>query len=389
MGEEEELHIARIITGFLQERLSADEFSELAAWLAAAPENRLFFERFTGTTELSEELGRFYRYDTAAGRKKIAAEFPGLARPAAKRARMKITMRWAAAAAVLIICGGIATYRLLQQDQQRPPVAQHLQDVAPGGYKATLTLADGKRIDLGKSANGELAEADGVAVQKTDSASVTYSGQGRTASLHTLSTPRGGQFYVKLPDGTGVWLNAASSITFPTAFTGNERKVAVTGEVYMEVARNEKKPFIVTMPKGNTLEVLGTAFNIQAYNDEPSIKTTLLSGRVRYNSGKGSVVLRPGQQVEVAGNDVPEVKEGTEDAIAWKNGTINLRNTDLASLSRQLARWYDIDVRLQSSTSRQLFGGVINRRAKLSTVMKALSLYGVQTKLENNVLIIE
>lgn len=297
--------------------------------------------------------------------------------------------RWAIAAAVLVICVSTAAYLLLRPGKQQPTVAQTSQDAAPGTFKATLTLSDGKKIDLSKSGSGILAEVDGAAVQKADSASVAYSGTGRTASLHTLSTPRGGQFHVKLPDGTGVWLNAASSITYPTAFTGNERKVAITGEVYMEVTPNEKKPFIVTIPKGNTLEVLGTTFNIQAYSDEPTIKTTLLKGRVRYSAGSSSVVLRPGQQVEVAANGVPEVKEGPDDAIAWKEGTINLRNTDLATLARQLARWYNIDVRMNASNSRQIFGGVINRKAQLSTVMKALSLYGIQTKLENNVLTIE
>lgn len=324
---------------------------------------------------------------------------------------------WVAAATLLLLTSMIALLTLRPKRQQditgkgRQPSPVY--DAAPGKNGAVLTLADGSTIVLDSAAIGTLAQQGNTKLIKTDSGKLTYfpsTGAGqREAAFNTITTLRGRQFQLVLPDGSKVWLNAASSLTYPTAFTDNERKVTLTGEAYFEVASQpgktgKKMPFLVDMcttPGGKvngTIEVLGTHFNINAYPDEASIRTTLLEGSVKLvNASKQSAILQPGQQAIITSLSQrsiqsPQIMVQTADVeavIAWKNGVFNFHKVDLPAVMRQLSRWYDVEVVYQGPVPGRLFGGEIERNLHLSQVLKILSKMGVQCTIEGKKLIVQ
>jgi len=262
-------------------------------------------------------------------------------------------------------------------------VTHHIQtDRAPGGNKATLTLANGRQIDLNDVQNGSVAVQGETKITKTTDDKLVYAtGQESVADTalltNTLTTPNGGQYKLTLPDGSKVWLNAASSIQYPTKFTGNQREVTLNGEAYFEVAKNARMPFIVKL---NTMkvEVLGTHFNIMAYNDEPFIKTTLLEGSVRLSNAEGHQMLKPGQVGTLADNTTRFVvnEANTEQALAWKNGQFIFANENIASISRKLTRWYDVSVTDNRKIKTLTYTGSISKYKNVSEVLKMLELTG-------------
>jgi len=270
-------------------------------------------------------------------------------------------------------------------------------DIAPGGNHALLTLSNGTTIVLDDAKNGKLVDQGNMKVVKLDSGMLAYYNNNKndqTTVYNTISTPRGGQYQVKLPDGTLVWLNSASSLKFPTTFAGAKREVELSGEAYFEVVKNKAMPFKVAIvtPSGDGGEVtvLGTHFNINAYNDETSINTTLLEGSVKFTAGFVEKLLHPGQQsvfntssqtVKVQSVDVHQV-------IAWKDGFFEFDNTDLATIMRQLSRWYDVDISYQTINNKGLFGGGISRKLNLSEVLHLLETNGVQFKIEDRKVIV-
>ncbi len=197
---------------------------------------------------------------------------------------------------------------------------------------------------------------------------------------NTLSAPTGGQFQLVLPDGSKVWLNSSSSIRFPTEFSGEERKVELTGEAYFEVAKNPTLPFRVSV-SGMYVEVLGTHFNIMAYGDESSIKTTLLEGSVRVTKGSSAKVLTPGQQSKMnLKGDINVVDADLEQVIAWKNGYFQFSSDDIETIMRQVARWYDIKVVYKDKIPGGGFSGIVSRKNNISRVLKILQDGGVQLR---------
>jgi transmembrane sensor len=315
--------------------------------------------------------------------------------------RMSLYKKLAVAAAVIVVASGLYWwFRSTPGQPAQPPIA--ITDAAPGGNKAVLTLADGSQITLRDAANGMLASQDGVQVIKLDSGRLTYSlptdreGKGE-AVYNTLSTPRGGQYQLSLPDGTKVWLNASSSIRYPVAFTGAERKVEVTGEAYFEVTKNPQQPFVVVADKA-AIRVLGTHFNIMAYPEEKAMQTTLLEGSVnvemvpaRVGSSRQSAMLKPGQQgVLVHASGALSVREvDTEEVVAWIHGQLSMKYADVAAFMRQVSRWYDVDVVFEGEVSAMSFSGSINRMVNLSLVLKALNDNGLQVTLVNGKLIVK
>ncbi|PSL44740.1 FecR family protein [Chitinophaga niastensis] len=294
---------------------------------------------------------------------------------------------WAAACTIFLAATG--AYFLLQQHQQPAIIASlPIQDIAPGSNKAILTLADGSQITLDSATNGLLAQQGNTKITKLANGQLAYDESGGTEEkvlYNTMSTPLGGQFKLILPDGSAVWLNAGSSITYPTAFTGNERSVSITGEAYFEVAKNEKMPFRVKA--GNTaIEVLGTNFNINAYKDEAAISTTLLEGAVRIHANNQQLTLKPGQQARVTPqssriqviNDVNLLE-----SIAWKEGFFSFENADLPAVMRQLARWYNVEVKYEGAIPQREFTGEIGRSLTLSQVLKGLSKTRIKYRIEN------
>lgn len=265
-------------------------------------------------------------------------------------------------------------------------------DAAPGKNKATLVLADGAEISLDDAQNGDLTQQGGTKVLKFDG-KVSYQSGSSTAKevlYNSITTPRGGQYQVTLPDGTQVWLNAASSIRFPTVFAGKERRVEVTGEAYFEVTKNTKMPFVVQLQRSE-VRVLGTHFNIMAYEDEESQRTTLLEGSIKFVTASDSNLLRPGEQSQLTRDGRVVIRENTdlEAVMAWKNGVFHFEKADIQTVMRQLSRWYDVDVVYQELPVKGLFHADIPKNTNLSVALQALNLTGkVHFQIENKKVIV-
>lgn len=248
-----------------------------------------------------------------------------------------------------------------------------------GGNHAMLTMADGSTITLAGAKNGKLVTQHGVQIIKEKDGMLVYhanSERGSNDENNTITTPRGGQYEVVLSDGTKVWLNAASSLRFPVAFAGSCRNVTLTGEAYFEVAKNKHKPFHVKA-NGTNVQVLGTHFNVSAYPDDAAVTTTLLEGSVRLNKNGSVAMLKPGELgTSVNNQTVFKVsKADIEKAMAWKNGYFLFDNTDIRTIMKQAARWYDVDVVYQGAVT-QSFGGKISKYKNIDELLKNLELTG-------------
>ncbi|MRG44206.1 DUF4974 domain-containing protein [Chitinophaga sp. SYP-B3965] len=287
---------------------------------------------------------------------------------------------WFKAASVVVLLGTAATFYLLKPSAKKEtPVIAKQTPIVPGGKKAILTLADGSSITLDDAQKGKLTMQGHTNIVKQDEGELVYDQQTTTSSItlyNTIRTPRGGEYQVVLPDGSKVWLNAASSLRFPTEFSGKERRVELTGEAYFEVAKNKLSPFIATV-NGMEVTVLGTHFNIKAYEDEANIRTTLLEGAVRVTLQEQSVVLAPGQQAAVlSGNKNIKVRQvDVEEQVAWKNGYFHFSGEKIAVVMKQLERWYDLDIVYEGQPTHH-FTGTISRNADITKVLKTLEMTG-------------
>ncbi|AFD07227.1 FecR family protein [Solitalea canadensis] len=254
------------------------------------------------------------------------------------------------------------------------------QDILPGSDKALLTLADGTVKSLTDAQNGIVATQGGVRIEKDGNGNVRYfvgPQEAESTAMNTIATPKGGKFQVTLPDGSKAMLNAASSLSYPVHFTGNERRVRMTGEVYFEIkklVRPEGKgniPFFVETDK-QEIQVLGTHFNVNAYGDENTVRTTLVEGsvNVRCNSGQ-SVLLKPGQQAVLTGT--LEVREADiQQQLAWVNGDFIFRGETLENVLRQVSRWYDVDVECPAHIGQLRFNGMVSRSQPISSIIKMI-----------------
>ncbi len=281
-------------------------------------------------------------------------------------------LAWIAAAAVIILLVSAGAYFIFNHDAPKQIAKTETQkrykiDVAPGGNKAILTLANGAQVILDSAANGALTQQGKTKIIKTGSGRLTYSALNEKPGevlYNSISTPRGGQYQLVLADGSKVWLNAASSLRFPTFFSGKERNVSLTGEGYFEVAHNAEMPFHVK--SGDmTVEVLGTHFDINSYVDETTMKTTLLEGSVKVSWAGVSKMIKPGEQTVVSSlpgeRNIHIQTTDVDAAVAWKNGRFIFQGENIRSVMRQLARWYDVDVSYQGNVTNEEFVGVINR----------------------------
>ena len=258
-------------------------------------------------------------------------------------------------------------------------------DLPPGGHRAILTLADGKTITLNEAADGELVRAVGMVIRKTGNGQLVYEVAGDNVNVeagtyNTISTPNGGTYQVILPDGTKVWLNAASTLRFPTSFVSlKERKIELSGEAYFEVIKDAKHPFRVLTAK-QEVQVLGTHFNISSYVDEPTVKTTLFEGSVKVNNlqktGAANVILKPGQQSIISEGEIRIAKADMDEVLAWKNGVFVFNDEPLESIMKKVSRWYDVDVEYQGVDKNKLFGGSVSRFDNVSKVLRQLELTG-------------
>ncbi|WP_205513847.1 FecR family protein [Longitalea arenae] len=309
---------------------------------------------------------------------------------------------WAAAGTMFLMATG--GYFMFSNKRSVPQIVETpkpgTKPVTPGGNKALLTLADGSVIVLDSAANGALSQQGKTIVLKKQDGELVYTsgnnGNQDAVAWNTISTPRGGQYQVNLPDGTKVWLNAVSSLRFPAGFTGNERVVELTGEAYFEVASvpmaggGKKMPFKVLINPSaaagerTQVEVFGTQFNIKAYTDEASINTTLVEGAVTMVSSKLRAFMKPGQQARVAkdGQMIVDEHADVEEAVAWKNGRFQFANADVETVMREIARWYDVTIAYAGKVPAEKFEGEIPRNSNIDEVIKILELSNVHCKIE-------
>jgi transmembrane sensor len=301
---------------------------------------------------------------------------PGLLRSMLLSYRLRV----ASAAAVLILLAGALFLTGQRPEKKTPPreTAVQKHDILPGGDKAILTLSNGRQIVLDSAANGKLAEQGRTRIIKLDNGQLAYVGGSsnpQDAAYNTISTPNGGHYNVVLTDGTKVWLNAASSLTFPSAFKGSSREVQLKGEGYFEVAPDPSKPFLVKV-NDMKVTVLGTSFNIMAYKEEDAVRTTLLDGSVRLSGPVRTRMLTPGQQVSYnTEGEIRLVNEADPDeAIAWKNGRFQFSSTNIQVIMRQIARWYDVKISYEGDVKNETFSGSTPMTGNVSEILKMLEL---------------
>lgn len=357
----------------------------------------ILFEKYQANTATPEELARFKAY-------LAQAELPDLPwdetlmgseedtqtsiwerlhrtvappRPTQTRRRAGLLLLLA----IVLVVAGLGYVAWTGRPASAPVAVRPVQPrpLAPGRNQAVLTLADGSTVLLDQAHEGLVAKQGGSQVQKTADGRLRYAAAEATVPallFNTVATPRGGQYQLTLPDGSQVWLNAASSLRFPVAFTGAERRVELTGEAYFEVAKDARHPFKV-VARGAEVTVLGTHFNVQAYDDEPALAATLLEGAVRLNLGGQQALLRPGQQAQPRPDGTIQVREvDVQHAVAWKNGYFVFNDEPIEAIMRQVARWYDVDVRCQGPLANKDFNGRISRYKDAADVLRVLELTG-------------
>lgn len=298
---------------------------------------------------------------------------------------------WWAAAAILLLVGLGAGLFFYNNKTVKPTVAAKpaIYDAKPGKDGAVLTLANGQQIVLDSLGNGLVAKENSADII-LQNGKVLYKENDVAGSVvyNTMSTPRGRQFQLKLPDGTEVWLNASSSIRYPTVFNGKDRRVEITGEAYFEVAKDKEHPFYVNFGKGE-VRVLGTHFNVNAYADEPVVNTTLLEGKVLVSAGGQEANIAPGEQASFGNGKLATKNDVDLDGVmAWKNGSFQFDRTSLEVAMRQLSRWYDIDIVYEQNVPDIKIWGEIKRDLNLSEVLKVLSKMGVHYRIEEKKLVI-
>lgn len=376
-------YILRNVLGTLTET----EKQELEAWRRSSAANQQLYEQYSSAEQIVHE----FRERTKRN-KRISANLEQFIQeqnssPVMGRIRFMNKWKWIAASVVLVL--GISTYFLLenQTHRQQPEPLVDAALIKPGRDGAILKLADGSQLSLDSVRNGVVALQDGVTAKVVNGALV-YEGNGNKMQYNTMSTPKGRQYHLTLSDGTRVWLNAASSIKYPTVFTGGERRVQISGEAYFEVAKNSTQPFRVEAGNGMQIDVLGTSFNVNAYQDDHNNYTTLMDGAVRVTAaGTGnSAILKPGQQAVQSPGDLISVNNNVdvEKVMAWKNGIFNFENASLEYVMKEIGRWYDIDVVYQNGVPDIKFWGKITKDVPLSGILIALERTKVHFKLENN-----
>jgi ferric-dicitrate binding protein FerR (iron transport regulator) len=373
----------------LSGQASPEELLELDVWAGEDPMNRQWLDRVTNEEQLEKEIQLWRNIDPAEGHAKWMAYMQ-----VRRISRVRRIVGWSAAAAVLIAVVLVGLHRRGSGGEQPLPALVTSQPVVlPGRNTATLTLANGQTLLLDSAGTGKLATQGTAQLTKLDSGSLAYSTAGEDkeapVTYNVLTTPKSGQFQVILPDGSHVWLNNVSSLRYPTAFRGPNRRVELTGEGYFEIAKVEGKPFIVSV-NGEEVEVLGTSFNIKAYADEGNTQTTLLTGSVRVKAEHSIVELRPDEQAQWSGagkliiaKDVP-----SQDIISWKNGFFYFGRASFKEVMRQLARWYDVDVKYEGAAPDLEFGGKIDRSLPLNDLLHFLDKNQVHLRLEGRTLVV-
>jgi transmembrane sensor len=396
--------IADLIIKYHRNNISENEYEELMDWRRHSEGNQQLFDKLSNPDYIKDEISSLpnLKVKKQEGWEKVMRVIGegDFAYPVRVKRIRRTRYFVAASVAGLLIVAGIWLYTKsspVVKSNVAPILASNFKnDVLPGGNKAVLTLSDGSHVVLDSAGKGAIADQGNTRVVKLDDGKLAYSKAGEKSTdiisaiaYNSLTTPAAGQFQVILPDGSKVWLNNASSLRYPVAFTGNIREVELNGEAFFDIAPNAHQPFKVKV--GRTLiDVLGTSFNITAYADESNIKATLLSGGVRVTNGEIQTVLKPGEQAQV--NKIGQLKVlrnvDVDGVVAWKNGWFHFDHADLKTVMRMLARWYDAEIVYQGTVSDRDFGGDIQRNLNLSQVLEILQKNQVHFSLEEKKIIV-
>lgn len=377
-----ELRLTYLYRQYISNRSSAEELQELEALL----------KNFANEDAISGLLDTTWDDLDTLNAKDISQEQADLIynsiiknKPQQKRTYKLWAIR-IAASILLCMSIGLIIYRSYTPQSQQKTVINttkpKVQDFLPGKNKAVLTLSNGNEVILDDTQSGKIANQGGVVISKLNDGQIAYSsahsGQKSTSSadqLNTLTIPKGGQYQLTLPDGTLVYLNSASSLTYPTKFAGTDRKVTLSGEAYFEVAKNPKMPFIINVNNKQEIQVLGTHFNVEAYTDERVINTTLLEGSVKILYKNKQAILKPGQvAINSMGTDLDIKPADIDEAMAWKNGLFIFNNENITTVMKKISRWYDVEVVFKGNMENVNFLGNYSRTKSLASLLKNIEL---------------
>jgi transmembrane sensor len=374
----QEFRISELIARELRGELSVEEQLELGKWLKRSKGNRLLHQEFADQQKTSFKIRNYQQTDSEALYQLTLQKIRQQSRPLQTSSRRKFWPRIAAAAAAVILLGlPLAMYLSLAPVKVLQTEINYVHDDIPaGGNKAYITLANGQKIQLSSAKTGVVM--NGTSISYADQSVVEGYLQALKEGELTISTPLGGQYQVTLSDGTVVFLNAGSALKYPAVFGKSARAVTLTGEAYFEVAKDKARPFTVTS-ENQRLTVLGTHFNISAYHDEPVTETTLLEGAVQVSplaaSDAETVLLSPGEQSDLRGNNLQLRKADIEEALAWKNGDFIFKEEALESIMRKVSRWYDVQVEFEDEVSKRIIlGGMVSRAKNISAILKMIEL---------------
>jgi Fe2+-dicitrate sensor, membrane component len=401
--------VAELIAKYLNNDLNDQEKQELDQWVQQSEAHQQFFQQLTGEASLAAII---QEYETS---KVLVLDQVKAAIAGDEETKTKVIPIWrrlrkvAAVAASVLLIGTVVVWYLYRSEStvEATPavVATTTHDKQPATEGAILQLADGKEIVLDDAKDGAIATQGNTQITK-EGGLISYNDnkQADKVMYNTLSTPKGKTYKLELSDGSKVWLNAASSIRFPTAFTGWQRNVEITGEVYFEVKKDAEMPFHVTVDQRTTISVLGTSFNVNAYDNEAYVRTTLITGSVKIEAWEqeqrgNSVLLKPGQQALVKNTQAAQSygqsgpitvvdNANIENVMGWMNGYFSLDDLTLEELMREVERWYDVEVVYEKGIPVKAFFGKVNRDLSLLDFMEGLKDWGVRGRLEGNKLII-
>jgi transmembrane sensor len=395
--------VAELLIRRLQEGLSDQKETILNAWRAESAQNEILFQQLIDVDQVHDLLTDYGHYKKLIWEKLTVLE-PALGNSNETPVRLMGWRKYLVAASFLLVLSAGMFFWL--KPASKPVVikvedqnSKHKdEDVAPGGNKALLVLDNGKTIVLDNAKNGQLVRQGNTQIDKQDGRLIYNAGINATnaeITYNTLKTPLGGMFHVTLSDGTEVFLNSISSLKYPTAFEGKERKVEITGEAYFEVSKDASRPFIVSvMPEsGNAnkraeVEVLGTHFSIMAYPDEAATKATLMEGKIKVKYASATVILKPGQQAQL--KDAIELKQDVDivKEIAWKNGWFQFQEAQIQDMMRQLSRWYGVEIVYEGEIPKLLTTGKARRDISLGNLLKVLEINGVHFKIADKKIIV-
>lgn len=397
---ENQYRIIYLLTGKRKGVLNQEELRELEEWISKEESNRLFAQRLTDPKNRNESLDKLQYFADSQSLSQFKHTHQHL-KPALRKSFIKnIPSRYWAAAILFVFCSAIALYFTIssQPVQQEDQLTRAGRDISPGKDKAILQLANGKHIALEELKNGESLDINGLRIVKSADGEISYSSSSAGTDVHLTNrivTPRGGQYKVRLSDGTRVWLGAESELEYPVQFESDKREVRLSGEAFFEVTHaqnktNEKIPFQVKMSL-QTIEVLGTSFNVAAYPQDRTNRTTLVNGKIRINTAYSSDILQPGQQALVSkdGKNIQVYEVDVSNMDEWKNKSFRFEEESIQEIMNKVARWYDVDIVYEGKITEELFSGVVSKYENPANVLKLLELTGkVKFRIEGRRIIV-